>query len=123
MAFEYVASGGLGAFISVVVYGVIRAIQWYIGKNKQPITTVNIEEKDHGMSHQQGEELRTIFIHVTEQKIQQEYLRADIRNLREGQEKVEARITELIISQQKLTDRLADLVGSMDRLLDKMKNV
>lgn len=120
MAIEHITGGGIGVAFSVVVYAVIRAISWFLARNK--VTTEVKVDSNPGLPHQQDEELRAIYIHVTEQKIQLDYLRADVRNLKEGQEKVEGRITELIISQQKLTDRLSDLISSMDRLMDKMKS-
>ncbi len=57
---------------------------------------------------------------MTEQKVQNEYLRTDIHSIKAGQDTLSARIGELISSQQRVIDKLENLTASLDRMVEKL---
>jgi 2-succinyl-5-enolpyruvyl-6-hydroxy-3-cyclohexene-1-carboxylate synthase len=115
---EHIAAGGATASFLGIIFGVIKLIQYWLTK-KAAAPTVVIENSDrhdtpgHAFTAQQVEELHTILLYTTEQKIQSEYLRSDIRQIKEGQDNLNSRISELISSSQRVIDRLTDLINAM----------
>ena len=125
---EQITASGISTAIIGCIYGIIKFIQWWI-KDKKTGPSVVIENNPTTppapspqaptsyFTHQQEEELHAIYLYTTEQKIQSEYLRADIRAIKEGQDnmnsKISEQILELVSSTQRLVDRISDLITTL----------
>ena len=127
---EQLLTGGVSAAFLSMVFGFVKLIQWWIKEkksgpsvvieNNQPVPSTSLQ----GMQtlpfpHQQEEELHTVYLYLTEQKIQFDYLRLDIRAIKETLDTNCAKMSELVSTTQRLMDRISDLITVLSHTQQK----
>lgn len=113
---EQFAGAGLTASLVAIVLILAKVIKHLMDKAKPPEPPI----KDNcGLTAQQAEELHEIYKYQTEQRMQWEYLRKDIKSIQDEQDAAGSRITQLISSQQRVVDRIGDLIANIDKLLQR----
>ena len=112
---EHLTSATITTALVSSIYGLVKVIQYFLTKSSAP-PKEEVADNGHPMPRQQAEEIHTMFLYLTEAKVQQEYLRADIRSIKEGQDALSLRISELISSQQRVVDRMGDLIEKLDHI-------
>ena len=127
---EQLLTGGASAAFLSMVFGFVKLIQWWIKEkksgpsvvieNNQPVPSTSLQ----GMQtlpfpHQQEEELHTVYLYLTEQKIQFDYLRLDIRAIKETQDTLCGKMSELVSTTQRLMDRISDLITVLSHTQQK----
>jgi len=127
---EQLLTGGVSAAFLSMVFGFVKLIQWWIKEkksgpsvvieNNQPVPSTSLQ----GMQtlpfpHQQEEELHTVYLYLTEQKIQFDYLRLDIRAIKETCDDHASRMSELVSTTQRLMDRISDLITALSHAQER----
>jgi uncharacterized coiled-coil DUF342 family protein len=109
--YEQLLSGGIAASLVGSIYGLIKLVTYLIQRAK----TEHLPEARNAMPEQQAAEIHAMFMTMVEQKIQWDYLRSDIKSIRDGQDVINSRINELINGMSRVTDKLVDLIDRIDR--------
>lgn len=110
-------SGAIAAGLMAVIYALIKIIEYLISKKKNGNGVDKVAARVK-LEDQQMDEIHSCFLYLTEQKIQWEYLRGDIKGIRDEYGELNRRISDLVTSQQRVVDRIGDLINSMDKLVN-----
>lgn len=124
----HLLSGGVASGIVGIIYGLVRLVTWLVKKNPSPADepissnqslTQHLEAIKTPLN-QHLDTLHQISIYIIEDKIQQEYLRRGVQDIKSGQDVLNSRIPELVASQQRLVDRIADLIQRLDHSFENV---
>lgn len=105
------ASGLTAALIALVIV-LVRIVEHLVFKKKNGAAC-------NGLNPTQTEQLDHVFSFCKELKIEWDYMKRDVRSVKEDQDVLYARIADLISSQQRVTDRINDLIISVDKLITR----